>query len=730
MLHYGLNIRISFEDLKSKDEKSLESFLENFEKPSKPSYNLTIPKQAYEYPENAGKKTDLMILPLSIDDEATTCGTASILQNYSKEFNIHCAPSSNYIPKDRTTGKFNLSAARERFIFYQGLKDHHEEMKLFRTTLENQEKHIIDDHEEYCLDADESDSDVDVVDKNRSQQLSFKQRCANLEQKMANAMEELRGCTNGENLQQSARILKQNQGTWFIVEDQFGRTCLQVAVEENEIYLAESLLVSGAEVNRPEGCGVTPLMTAVIKEQLGMAQLLLKYNAKTHGTFAGLIPSPLELVESVDNAALKSTILHHISQEVKEEVAIFTEYLGQEEVETNNITELQHGQERASCDEVINARKRVITFGDQKTCSNIRAVRNRAPDEFSAFTEKPGDFHTEGYLAQCCAKMLGPGGFYYVVRMLLGRQRVTSKSFQKIFKEGNLERGIDALKDFTWGLAIAVVKEFEKSAYFPSKDTLNHSQNPTDLLCNRFQGWLEESSKDAVFSYNKQNLFDHLFLLDFFHSSVRLGNGKALESCYFLLAPIFFAMNKKNYKDEAFVHIVNIVSNWPLALRETLRRNRTVSLSGRPGHDLADDEFIEERLVRRTKIYAKKQATIQGLERISLILDFCAELESLFKSSYNVKTRKKTSVPDSTADHIKVAWFATKEEWFCDKGRTEVLSYPSNKKELPAVKQKLRKDCQNVPLRGKELFKKHFKEMRCRLFPTTALNFLNNDTYP
>ena len=72
----------------------------------------------------------------------------------------------------------------------------------------------------------------------------------------------------------------------------------------------------------------------------------------------------------------------------------------------------------------------------------------------------------------------------------------------------------------------------------------------------------------------------------------------------------FFSMNKKNYKDEAFVHIVSIMCTWPLALRETLRINRTISLSGRSGHELADDEFIEERLVRRTKMYVKKQATV------------------------------------------------------------------------------------------------------------------------
>ena len=147
--------------------------------------------------------------------------------------------------------------------------------------------------------------------------------------------------------------------------------------------------------------------------------------------------------------------------------------------------------------------------------------------------------------------MLGPGGFYYVVRQMLGRKQVTSKSSRKIFKEGNLERCIDALKDFTWGLAIAVVKEFENLAYFPEKETMSHSQDPSYLLYNRFQGWVEECSKDVVFSYHKENIFEHLFLLDFFHNSVRLGNGKALEACYFLLAPIFFTADKRNYKDEA-----------------------------------------------------------------------------------------------------------------------------------------------------------------------------------
>ena len=114
------------------------------------------------------------------------------------------------------------------------------------------------------------------------------------------------------------------------MEDQLGRTCLHVTVEENNIRLTECLLVSGAEVNRPEGCGVTPLMIAIIKEQLEMTQLLLKYHAKAHGTFAGLIPSPLQLAESTNNDLIASLLKNHIGQDVQEEKAIFSAYLTRE----------------------------------------------------------------------------------------------------------------------------------------------------------------------------------------------------------------------------------------------------------------------------------------------------------------------------------------------------------------------------------------------------------------
>ena len=65
VLHKDLHIGISFDVLKGKDENSLKTLLENFQKPSKPCFHLTIPTEAFEYPQNAGKKTEVIILQWS-----------------------------------------------------------------------------------------------------------------------------------------------------------------------------------------------------------------------------------------------------------------------------------------------------------------------------------------------------------------------------------------------------------------------------------------------------------------------------------------------------------------------------------------------------------------------------------------------------------------------------------------------------------------------------------------
>jgi hypothetical protein len=69
---------------------------------------------------------------------------------------------------------------------------------------------------------------------------------------------------------------------------------------------------------------------------------------------------------------------------------------------------------------------------------------------------------------------------------------------------------------------------------------------------------------------------------------------------------LFCAMRKINYKDEIFNHIINFSVTWPLAIREMYRRNMSISMNGRQGHNVAIDEYVETAMVRPLKVYSKK----------------------------------------------------------------------------------------------------------------------------
>ena len=75
----------------------------------------------------------------------------------------------------------------------------------------------------------------------------------------------------------------------------------------------------------------------------------------------------------------------------------------------------------------------------------------------------------------------------------------------------------------------------------------------------------------------------------------KYGDGNLREIVWVILLPIF--------AHKAFVHVVNFSALWPLAFRKLIKSNLTVNLSGRVGHNLDLDEYVETYIVRPLKIY-------------------------------------------------------------------------------------------------------------------------------
>lgn len=92
---------------------------------------IYVPLVQPEYPENSRVKRQVMILPLSLEDEVQTCGTASVLKEFAKDLNIKCL-KMNDIVFNKEQNKYDIKAARERYIFYKEMEQHQKDMDLLK----------------------------------------------------------------------------------------------------------------------------------------------------------------------------------------------------------------------------------------------------------------------------------------------------------------------------------------------------------------------------------------------------------------------------------------------------------------------------------------------------------------------------------------------------------------------------------------------------------------------
>jgi hypothetical protein len=239
-----------------------------------------------------------------------------------------------------------------------------------------------------------------------------------------------------------------------------------------------------------------------------------------------------------------------------------------------------------------------------------RGVRHRNQTAYGWSTEILGDMHAKGHLCEAAFKAHGQGGFQKVVHDVMKRPKLTEEAFKKRkFQEQNLNHIQEGVRYASCAYGFAAVQEFKMSKEFPSDEQLTAALqrfgNHNSLLLEKFMSWLENCAKcDANHQYHQQ-LFS-LFgpLLEMFIFACKQGDGIMRETIWVLMLTIFAQLDFRNYWTEAFVHVVNFTSLWPLAFRSMVRKNMSVNLSGKSGHNLDLDEYVETYIVRPLKTYA------------------------------------------------------------------------------------------------------------------------------
>ena len=86
-------------------------------------------------------KTDVLNLPLSLEDNSSLNGTASIFDEFGKEFLLPC-PKNSEIPFNKAVKKFDLQAARTQFDFMRSVSIHQAEMLELQKQMASLEKDL------------------------------------------------------------------------------------------------------------------------------------------------------------------------------------------------------------------------------------------------------------------------------------------------------------------------------------------------------------------------------------------------------------------------------------------------------------------------------------------------------------------------------------------------------------------------------------------------------------
>ena len=79
------------------NEKEFDQWLQeqDFSRSMTGEYDVVLPKQTITTNSNC-QKSETLILPLSLENNATTTGTAAIIEEFGKEFGVPCQHAKEY----------------------------------------------------------------------------------------------------------------------------------------------------------------------------------------------------------------------------------------------------------------------------------------------------------------------------------------------------------------------------------------------------------------------------------------------------------------------------------------------------------------------------------------------------------------------------------------------------------------------------------------------------------
>lgn len=254
-------------------------------------------------------KSETLILPLSLENNATTTGTATVVEQFGKEFGAPREHSKEYLPFHQKSPTFDIEPARRQQEFLASLCNHKKDMTETVRRMTEAEKGF----EIQTLEVDTSFPADDLQSGS-----STKKEDARFQKVFDSLLKRMWEAQQSSDLADYSNLisgLASQRESWANMRDHHGRTVLHKAVENGNLLLVKTLLCTGGDVSVKKKCGATPFLVAVIKKNEELSAYLLENFAVFDSQFFSTIPSPLVIAKSLNLEVAK--IIEQKSKEGK-----------------------------------------------------------------------------------------------------------------------------------------------------------------------------------------------------------------------------------------------------------------------------------------------------------------------------------------------------------------------------------------------------------------------------
>ena len=585
--------------------------------------NRDIISDPLHIPTNTKKQPKIIHYPVALVNCGTLDGNIKILDEFCNSLGIPKDTNINplcYSPKE---ANYDLKESRHRKLFL-------DRIARVVSQEENPLENIDDDVEE-----EEVQTEVDQEDT------YFGSKYEELRQLLYNS-NDIQGLIESTNLKSD-------------LTDKFGRTFLHIAVEYNHCEMVEFLFNLGFNPNCTEQLVLTPLSIAVIKGHTDLVKVLMQRGADCKYS----TPNAYDIAHEIG----QNDILYNFEEHMQKSTFDFQKLFAACSLSGSKATVLSSVPEKPEVFAYNRTSVKVPVYGDNGVEKLVRAVKIRS-GMYSMFCECPGDLHAMGYAAECLSKVLGESGMHYCLKEKLKRKNGPDTFGSTKFQEGNLQSNEEACTDICLGYGLAVFEEFKHSEYYPTLEETQLAMSGKSLLMDRFKLFIKHLQANVKCKYYLQAVTLFGPWLSLYKRSVRCGYGLGREVAWLIGLLVYGPLQKKNYHAAAFVHCVNLLYAWPRFIRDVVSSYSSVSVVGRKGHNVANDEYVETYLVKPLKMYCTGRTTTNMLKNLSVSSQIIKQVRDAYVEAFERRKNKNRKKVDSLVDQVKVCIFACEHKFY------------------------------------------------------------------